>query len=1032
MFSPDSTEFSSQFSFDRPRPASSSSIHLRPTRQSSSFQPPRRFNGDNGEHAHPVPTEGPRFSADQKPLPKQPIAQLRERVPTDELEPVKVQNITKGNKTKLNLLNPMSLLARRRASQATTEQKLVDSDLHINSLTVPPIRDDSDPRIRGKFVHDFSNPRPRKNIKSPESATFQPPNSYSRFSDRSKTETDLSRFDHEPTSDKLIERTVKSPEHAPMFKEHFNDDRKALRPESTGYLQSLAADFMKPPEHDPPPIPAFAKALPLRLPDNVIEAKPKIVSKIPANPRDKRFESIAQKSSDVPNKPQVKPKSPPPEPPNSQANIPKHMKSTSSRFSFQLSGVGSSTQEKLLEDNYKQKEANRKAEARESLAEDFEDDEFTNYDFDDGGGFEERIPGVNADADEDDTMDEHIRGVNVDTVEDDSSDDTQENMLEGFHFTPTAPTMISPTTTDATGQISHPTPRDDQGQAIGFACTKESPQSAFYPLNQAQLSQSMPVAEGLGISAPQHISSPLANALQVDIANAGFDDDDLYFDDGFIEDAPNQPPESVDETIFDDETGKIKNIPLQNAAKFEDTFGIQMSRAANAASSNRFDPNSSEGGSDRLNILQMAPNPERDSETEIADPAPSNRGPGLTEGNLEAYHNALASAANLAAEKGRFNRKSFSSQVSDSAEEEVHSEQRDSHPGLISDDSRLSNTVEKLTGEDLADDETFDESLLDDPMIAEANAEVLANDDEGFYGQEFGFYPRAHQKGSGELVHGGYFGPRGIEGIHRSHSAKATFQEPSLTPITERSEWSHRNSIASLQTFGVPQSAQSVPSPGLANLLEFGGLEDDMTLEALMRLRRGAWGGSQTSLLSATSQNSSAALVTHLPAAAQPLIGATGQRRASAYGFPPGSIDSFPSEDDADDADDDERPPSPTLTQNTPQRGPSEKTIHPPHPLQQQKYAPPVFSPLLPSPLPPTNKSSSDNNNNATATATTNAHTRKKGANVHSHSRQSSGAESVSYVRDPEIADRWILERRRTGDDGEMEVIGREVLRGGI
>lgn len=995
-FSPDKTQFSSQFSFDHPRPASSSSVSTRATKLGSSFQPPRRLNGDNGEHSHPIPSEGTRSSADQKPLPRQPIAHLRERIPTDELEPVKIQNISKMNKTKLNLLNPMSLLARRRASQATTEQKLDDSDLQINSLALPAIPDDYDPRIRGKIVHDFSNPRPRRNIISPDSATFQRSQSPSTFNNRSKTELELPRLDKVPASDKPIERTVKSPEHAPMFREHFNDDRKTLRPESTGYLQSLAADFMKQPDHDPPPVPAFAKALPPKIPEHVSEKAQQRQVPISTDRQHKKAENLSRKVSASSSEQLAKPKSPPPEPPSSQANLPKHMKSTSSRFSFQLAGGGSSTEEKLLEENYKQKEASKRAQARESLAEDFEEDEFANYDFDDTGGFEERIPGVNVDADEDDAIEERIMESNADMSDDDSSDDLQRNTLEGFHFTPTAPTMISPTTTDATGRTSHPTPRDDQGQAIGFAYTKESPQSAFYASNHAMIGQKISAVEGLGISAPQQSSSPLAKALQDDIIDSRFDDDELYFDDGFIEDAPKEQPECIDETIFDDETGKIKNIPLQNAAKFEDAFGMQMSRAANAALNNRLDASSLAYGSDGSNIRRMAPDPQRALEPENSELIPNSEEPALPEGNLEAYHDALAFAANAAAEEGRFDRESESSQVSDDAEQDFRSEERDSHPGLVPDDSRLSHIADKLTGEDLADDDNFDESLLDDPMIAEANAEVLANDDEGFYGQEFGFYSRAHQKGNGELVNGGYFGPRGVEGIHRSHSAKANFQEPSLTPITERSEWSHRNSIASLQTFGVPQSAQSVPSPGLANLLEYGAFEDDMSLEALMKLRRGAWGGSQTSLHSSTSQNSSA-VVTHFPA--QPLTNNyfmdVGGQPTTAGRRLPGSTDSFESEDE----DDDECPPSPTLTQNTPQRGPSASTQSP------QKYAP-VFSSL--------SKFSETSN------------TKK------SHSRQSSGAESVSYVRDPDIADRWILERRRTGDDGETEVIGREILSGGI
>jgi hypothetical protein len=46
------------------------------------------------------------------------------------------------------------------------------------------------------------------------------------------------------------------------------------------------------------------------------------------------------------------------------------------------------------------------------------------------------------------------------------------------------------------------------------------------------------------------------------------------------------------------------------------------------------------------------------------------------------------------------------------------------------------------------------------------------------------------------------------------------------------------------------------------------------------------------------------------------------------------------------------------------------------------------------------------------------------------HSRTSSGAESISYIKDPEGSGRWVLERRRTGDDGEFEIVEREYLAG--
>ena len=57
---------------------------------------------------------------------------------------------------------------------------------------------------------------------------------------------------------------------------------------------------------------------------------------------------------------------------------------------------------------------------------------------------------------------------------------------------------------------------------------------------------------------------------------------------------------------------------------------------------------------------------------------------------------------------------------------------------------------------------------------------------EGFYDQESGFFARAN--GFVEYANGGYFDPPGTNGIGKSHSGRANFQEQCLTPITEHRE----------------------------------------------------------------------------------------------------------------------------------------------------------------------------------------------------------------------------------------------------
>ena len=127
--------------------------------------------------------------------------------------------------------------------------------------------------------------------------------------------------------------------------------------------------------------------------------------------------------------------------------------------------------------------------------------------------------------------------------------------------------------------------------------------------------------------------------------------------------------------------------------------------------------------------------------------------------------------------------------------------------------------------------------MEDDPIIAEANAEALAYDDEGFYGQEFGFY--ASGNGESPSAWGGFFGP---SGLGRTVSGRNAVREPNLTPITERSEYSTRNSFISLNHFRDGQ--QPMSSPGLAQLARmspygFPGPEEegDMSLDALLKLR---------------------------------------------------------------------------------------------------------------------------------------------------------------------------------------------------
>ncbi|KAH6621597.1 heterokaryon incompatibility protein-domain-containing protein [Chaetomium sp. MPI-SDFR-AT-0129] len=227
------------------------------------------------------------------------------------------------------------------------------------------------------------------------------------------------------------------------------------------------------------------------------------------------------------------------------------------------------------------------------------------------------------------------------------------------------------------------------------------------------------------------------------------------------------------------------------------------------------------------------------------------------------YQAALAEAAQMAAASGKFFRSTSPDVLAglkDAPTDELAGyEDEDPSGGYIDDyaDDDVENNF---------DDFDFD----DDAIIAEANASALANDSDGFYGQEFGFYSapvsqqpssNSHQPSSSGVLttenlfqYGGFFGPASAN-INRSASGRVV-REPNLTPITERSEYSNRNSIMS---FTLPPAIgnggsdrNSLTSPGLAQLALLAADDNDsnMSLTALMKLRSRAWGGSQPSLVS--------------------------------------------------------------------------------------------------------------------------------------------------------------------------------------
>ncbi|KAE8412991.1 hypothetical protein BDV36DRAFT_44748 [Aspergillus pseudocaelatus] len=738
----------------------------------------------------------------------------------------------KSGKAMLHLLNPMSLLARRRSSQVAGRAE--DANIRARNV-IPAIPDDYDPRIRGNIVHDFSAPRPRRNLSAAPVLLHGVTNRHSSH-EPSQTANGTQSCSNDLTVPVNDQRKRHS-EYSPVFREHFEEDQKALQVENKAYLQSSLLTNPSHHESDAKSVPVFARNLPSSLPDP--DREPHVTDNNASTkgqeiePADDGAPLDADTVEVVPHQP---------------LGLPKHLKSNASRFSFDMNGVESSTQEKLLEEKHKEKEAARRAKARLEGEFSDADDDFDNDLIDDMDDLEEKIPGVNVDADEEyDFKDFSGPG----------------DILNNSWLAPgLSPVIASPSSPTGPSMAPFSNAQGDQTLAPE---TEISRSSSMYDPAAAHLSNETPSNNEVeAFPQPQTASSSMApqmtanTYLNTSQPLVDEEDDDLYFDDGEFGDlTADIEGEKFDESIFDDETSHLydRKPAAQRAASVrqeEPTPGI--GDVLNEHDGLR----GHDGGLKHVPSMasdyrEVAPKRYGHEEEEMPDVGPAKSYGGvLSEHNLEALHNALAKAANDSATDDRFGR--CISVSEQSLGHESVTQTVDSHSGLVSDDSRLSQLADVVGVESVFDDFDYDDNdaaLYDDPIIAAANAEALENDDEGFYGQEFGFYAQAYGNCTSELTNGGYFGPRGIEGITRSFSSRGKFREPSLTPITERSEWSTRNSVISLAAHGAAHS-NPLSSPGLAQLVDMGSIEDEMTLSALLRLRRGAWGGSNGSLRSSS------------------------------------------------------------------------------------------------------------------------------------------------------------------------------------
>jgi hypothetical protein len=649
-------------------------------------------------------------------------------------------------------------------------------------------------------------------------------------------------------------------------------------------------------------------------------------------------------------------------------------------------------------------------------------------------------------------------------------DDDQENFA-GFVFQRSNPTSEL-TTPRSAGLLI--TPRDADGRVIGFATSGDGldahPTEA-HPLSQDSLHQIdfQDEVAGLGIQGLDVNKSPKSLAAEkVDTQPPAStnpsrpnnpQDDELYF--GGLLDANEFAGEgdgsTFDESLFDLEDTDQYGRPIPGAfaaaqaARALDREEGKRTSDSTSRLSGQSDVSQSTAHTSFSGGPQLFPSAlgtKRESEVlspgRVVSVAPLGPSTAPELGSMAAYQAALAEAAHRAAADGKFRRDSSpppSELVSPSV----------GQSSSLNDDSHLSSYDDYPDDDDFGYDNMDDYDFDDDAIIAEANADALASDSDGWYGSEFGFYsnggpqPRHSKDNSGsdktfEYANGGFFGPSGVS---RTKSGRVVSREPNLTPITERSEYSNRNSIMSLAVPPIGSGPSSLASPGLAQLAMMYD-DDNMNLSALMRLRSRAWGGSQLSL---SSSREGSPRSERGDGASSPwgergnLLGVHGHaRKNSAFSVRSRDFDSS----EAGSASG-----SPTLTMSMPviaSPPPPVLPINTSSSLGTSASATSLAGPAVFEAIhetdeqPDTNVSSMSSSGvwtkspdamahpNLTQSFSNSSRTRRPGMG-HKHK---GSADSISYVQEEEESGetRWVMERRYTADTGEVEV-EREVLQQG-
>ncbi|KAH6604936.1 hypothetical protein Trco_006643 [Trichoderma cornu-damae] len=1034
--------------------------------QGGPYPAPISNNIDSPTRPAPQMSDGSRgaapFSTGAPPYSSTSSQRLSRSTPSTGVLSIEPQ---KGKKGLPFLKNPMSTLLLRRKNNQSTPAVL---PLPLSSRSDDPAYD---PRIRGTRVHDFSAPRRRTNAPANDTVAIRSASLANIALEPGLGPRGATDSRGPVVLDGQQQRRMLSSASDPARPESGSTNSHTIAQSSS--VSSVRTGSSSA-EHALPSDDYIFPAATSKTNDSApLQANPSIASR--ATPRETDDSAMNAGSTRTNRSRNV-----------SLSSVPRHMKSTSSRFSFDM--IGAAKQEKLLEERHRQRELDKKAaqgEPSDSRFDDFDEDAFDYDAMMDDDGLEERIPGINADLDEEDVyFDDRYHEQEAPYMEDEMDPDDDQENFAGFAFQRSNATSSSATPQSGTGMAA--TPSDTDGEAIGRAVTKDAPGLPTLPLSPEpnSIADRGPDAEapgpgigGADVSAssqtPGTERGPGSHSTAKPPAQGayrGIADDDLYFDEGmasfggvFAEDLAGGPVDDgvpFDESIFDNDDTDQYGRPLpgafalaksaregknsQEMQKQETTTTKQEPETALPQSSEQpdvaqaatqaaasVDTEQSGGNAGDEASNDLAPT----SETTIVAPQPTPYGANP----IVAYQAALAAAALKAAESGKFERTMPQSPT----EAGNHGRPSARLDGMDDLDDFLHDDYGYVYG-DLGDFE-----MDDDAIIAEANASALANDSDGWYGQEFGFYAApvnsygSHSASSSlddyGYAAGGFFGPKGASNPNRSISGRVVSREPNLTPITERSEYSNRNSLMSL---GMPPIGGTpvLQSPGLAQLTMMADRGDDqMNLSALLRLRSRAWGGSQASLASSKDgsprsergDTPGSPRGPGFPASLPPsTVGHT--RKNSAF-----SIVSR-------DSDAGSAPASPTLTMPLSSLAHS-SSVEPAFTNREADLAP-AWGAVSTSPFPtgsnlsPEGISPLSDSHHPSAPAVPGTHPHATSARSiqdaaspeKGHQRQKRSTDSISYMMEEESGEtRWVMERRRTGEFGQVEILEREVVEGG-